>query len=199
MVSGTYLSDLNDSGSLLSRNVNEKARFKSILKSLFDTKGHQRAELRRVIVDYLKFSPIADQLISELITSAIKRKSDDRLDVPIDILQQLGSRIYDYAYQFLVDDIKSWNHLHSDRAYEPDDDYWYILLRSVARSDVEAMKRIGYVNMCAGATSRGVLEGVVEALGDIESPEAMSFLECEFFNHEDVFIKELAREVHEGS
>ncbi len=183
------------SGNSLSRNANEKARFQSILERLFNAAGKQRSDYRKVIVEYLKFSTISDELISTLINSSIRRTRPDRLDVPIDILQQLGNRVYDYAYQFLIDDIKSWSHLNNGRAYEPNDDYWFILLRSVARSDADVHKRFRYANMCAGATSRGVLEGVVEALGDIGSADAYRLLEVQFINHDDPFIAELAREV----
>lgn len=187
-----------DMGTSVSSNANEKARFRTILTRLFSEQGEKRVALRKVVVEYLMFSPISDSLISELITNSIKHSRPDRLDVPIDVLGQLGDVIYDYAYQFLVDDIKSWSHLHGDRAYEPNDDYWYILLRSVARSSVETQKRIRYANMCAGATSRGVLEGVVEALGDIDTEDAYAMLKSQFFTHDDAFIADLAREVYEG-
>lgn len=190
--------DLQSLDAGIANSAGEKVRFRAILARLFAARGADRNDLRNVVIEYLSFSPISDSLITELIVSSIKHNGPDRLDVPIDILEHLGEAIYDYAYQFLVDDIKSWNHLHSGRAYEPDDDYWYILLRSVARSKIAAQKRIRYANMCAGASSRGVLEGVVEALGDIETTDALAMLKSQFFDHDDMFIRDLAREVYEG-
>ncbi len=170
------------------------SRFNTIVKQLLCSHGAARCDLRGVVVSYLNFSPHSSLLMNELINTCIARRSPDRLDTAVDVLSQLGQRFLDYATNFLLRDIERWHHVYSTRAYEPNDDYWYILLRSVAQSEVDPSARLRFVRQCRGATSRGVIEGVVEALGDIESEGAKKML-ATFCEHEDPFIASLAAEV----
>lgn len=172
----------------------ERSRFLSILRRHMRATGTERSKLRNVVIDYLRFSPNADELINSLISTCVESKITGRLDVAIDILSQLGVQILRYAWQFLVNDIKNWNGLYPNRAYEPNDDYWYILLRSVAQSDASAEERVRFVRMCGKAQSRQVLEAVVESLGDIGTPDAFAEIE-KFAISADPFIAELASEL----
>jgi len=172
----------------------ELVRFRMIIHMHEKARGASRRSLREVCVSYLKFSPQADRLINELILECTKLKSPDRLDLAIDILQELGDALYDYAFKFFQCDVTQWNYLLPGRTYEPDDDYWYILLRSVARSSIDDSKKLSFVWSCRETSHRGVLEGLVEALGDIGSAAAMEKLGI-LSRHEDNFIAQLAHEV----
>lgn len=174
----------------------ELARFRMIVHMHEKARGANRRSLRDVCVSYLKFSPQADRLIHELVLECTKRKSPDRLDIAIDILQELGDNLYDYAFKFFQCDITQWNHLLPGRTYKPDDDYWYILLRSVARSSIDDSKKLSFVWSCRETSHRGVLEGLVDALGDIGNAAAMEKLGI-LSRHGDSFIAQLAREVLE--
>jgi len=174
----------------------ELARFRMIVHMHEKARGASRRSLRDVCVSYLKFSPQADRLINELILECTKLKSPDRLDIAIDILQELGDTLYDYAFKFFQYDITQWNHLLPGRTYEPDDDYWYILLRSVARSSIDDSKKLSFVWSSRETSHRGVLEGLVDALGDIGNAAAMEKLAI-LSGHEDAFIAQLAQEVLE--
>jgi len=181
--SGLESADLRASG--------ENVRLQSILMKHVEAKGRERTALRDVLVEYLQFSLQATDLTHELIERCIEIPLPSRLDIAIDVLSQLERSIYDYARQFLINDIKNWSHLYSSRAYEPNDDYWYILLRSVAQADIDGKLKLQFISMCSGATSRGVLEGVVEALTDVDTPEAKRRLEV-FCDHADPFVSDLA-------
>ena len=170
----------------------ERSRFITILRRHSRATGLKRRSTRETLVEYLRCSPQSHRLVDHLINHCVDMKSEDRLDIAIDILSQLPS-IYEYAYQFLIDDIRKWPYVFQ-RAYEPNDDYWYIMLRSVARGNAEEAKKIKLVVMAADATSRGVLEAVVESLGDIGTTKAIERL-AKFFDHNDKFIANLARTV----
>lgn len=174
----------------------ELARFRMIIRMHEKARGESRRSLREVCVSYLKFSPNADRLIDELILECTQLRSPDRLDIAIDILQELGDALYDYAFKFFRCDIMQWNHLLPGRTYEPNDDYWYILLRSVARSSIDDSKKLSFVWSCRETSHRGVLEGLVDALGDIGNAAALEKLGI-LSRHGDSFIAQLAQEVLE--
>ena len=89
---------------------------------------------------------------------------------------------------------KVWNHLYPSRAYEPNDDYWYILLRAVAQSKTLPEDLVKFVCMCRTAANRHILEAVLEALNDIGSDEAYAEIES-FMGLPEPFIAELASEL----
>jgi len=169
----------------------ERSRFLSILRRHISAKGIERSKLRDVLKSYLCFSPKADQLINDLISACVEMKVPGRLDAAIDILSLLGTQILRYARNFLINDIRNWNHLYPSRAYEPNDDYWYILLRAVARSKTPAGERVKFVCMCKTAQNRHILEAVLEALSDIDTEVAYAEIKT-FLGHPEPFIADLA-------
>lgn len=172
----------------------ERSRFLSILRRHLDAKGVERTKLRDVLKAYLRFSPKADQLINDLISACVEMKVPGRLDVAIDVLSLLGGQILRYAREFLVNDIRNWNHLYPTRAYEPNDDYWYILLRAVAQANIPADERIKFVCLCRTAGNRHIVEAVLEALNDIGTDRAYAEI-ATFLGHPEPFIAELASEL----
>lgn len=174
--------------------VGEMARFRTILRRHVQSRGASRRELRNVLYEYLAFSPQTNDLMNELIMYCIDLAVPQRLDVAIDILSQLNGAIYDYAWKFLMEDINHWSNLYPDKMYKPNDDYWYILLRSVAQSNIPDDLKLRFVSMCSIDSPRGILEGVVEALGDIDTESAREELK-QFCDHQDQFVAELASEI----
>ena len=172
----------------------ERSRFLSILRRHLGARGIERMKLRDVLKAYLTFSPKADQLINDLISACVEMKVPGRLDAAIDILSLLGGQILRYARDFLINDIKNWNHLYPSRSYEPNDDYWYILLRAVAQAKIPADDRIKFVCMCRTAGNRHIVEAVLEALNDIGTDEAYAEIDT-FRRYPEPFIAELASEL----
>lgn len=175
----------------------EVARFKSILNRHAEAKNEERSILRQVLVQYIRFSPNARELINVLIISCVSMRCTERLDIGIDILSQTGSVIANYAYAFLQQDIKQWNKLYPERKYQPNDDFWYVLLRSVGRAKGDPKLALCVISACHDEPSRGIAEAVVEALGDLGTPNAIRLLELIHTTHGDNFIKEFASELLE--
>jgi len=175
----------------------EVARFKSILKRHVEARNEERSDLRNVLVEYIRFSPNASELINVLILSCVSMRCAERLDIGIDVLSQAGQVIANYAYSYLHQDIKQWNKLYPESKYRPDDDFWYILLRSVGRAKCDPNVAICVISACHDEPSRGIAEGVVEALGDLGTIDAKNLLQLIQSTHPDNFIKELATDVLE--
>jgi hypothetical protein len=174
----------------------EISRFASILKRHLKSNGPIRNEQREVLVSYIKFSPNWYLLINELILNCVASDTADRLDTAIDILFQLDGQVQVYTRDYLEKDINQWNKLYPSRKFMPNDDYWYVLLRSLGRC-VNKNESLQILSVCQDENSRGVAEGLVEALGDLGTEEAANLLRNISQTSEDSFIKELAAEILE--
>jgi hypothetical protein len=168
--------------------------FRHSVRSLLSCAGSPRAALRNVVKEALLAAREPFSRIDELLATCTSVASTDRLDMAVDVLAETGHLVWRYAWDFLVRDVQQWNP-YSDRAYEPNDDHWYILLRAVARCNAPDDARLRFILACSGASRRGILEGVVEALGDLEMEEAASKLREMADAHEDAFIRKLASDV----
>jgi hypothetical protein len=117
------------------------------------------------------------------------------MGLAIDVLSRSGGMILDYTWEFLKRDIANWN-AFSDRAYKPNDDYWYVLLRACAKTVSPEADRLRLVVWCMKAQYRGIREGAVEALRDIGTPRAKKLLSM-FLEDKDNLVRRLAREAME--
>ena len=172
----------------------EIGRFRSILKRHATCSGVERARSRKVLVEYITFSPNSRLLINELILHCISMKSPDRLDVAIDVLSEVGDAIVNYAYDYLQRDIQQWVKLYPRAKFRPNDDYWYVLLRAVGRCDGNEDKRFQILSACQDEPTRGVAESVVEGLADLGTPKALALLRNYADTNRDAFIRRLASE-----
>lgn len=172
----------------------EKDRFCAIAKRYFMSHGPERVKLRKALLMYLKHK--SAEFIDELITLAVDSKEEGRLDAAIDVLNQLGTQILTYANEYLVNDIKMWD--ARGRAYKPNDQYWYILLRAVGQCGAVPDDRLKFVRLCIFAAERGIVEAVVEALGDIGTTKSYMELDKLAKLAEDPFIVALCREILDG-
>lgn len=169
------------------------AVFRRLVRLLLDSPGPESAQRRATAVRIIGIAQDPERYIDEVLTICSAHRSVDRLNVAIDILSQTGEMIRAYAWAFLRRDIEEWHRL-SQRAYEPNDDYWYILLRSVARAKADNDLKFLFVKMCSGAATRGIREAVVEALGDLGTDPAKSLLRQLATGDEDAFILKAARD-----
>lgn len=175
----------------------EVARFSSILKRLERSTNPERVSLRQVLVEYILFSPNSTELISTLILSCLSMKSPDRLDIAIDILSQVKHVIADYAFQYLQQDIKQWNKLYPQRKFQPNSDYWYVLLRSVGKAKSDPKTALQIIIACQDEPSHEVAEAVCEALGDLRSADAISLLRS-LSESPNSFVQAIAKDVLAG-
>lgn len=169
-------------------------RFRTIVKRYLAAHGLERQKLKHSLLKWLRFDPNSDRLIHDLITLSVDSKFEGRFDAPIDVLNQLGSQIVHYAQEYVINDIRQWNLRFPGRAYEPNDEYWYVLLRSVGQAAAVPSEKLSVVKLCRTASSRGIAEAVIEALGDIGTTEAFAEVR-KFETHEDPFIAFLAHEM----
>lgn len=172
----------------------ESSRFISILRRHQRAKSEERHRLREELIKYILFSPESESLINELINECVEMKSTDRFEIAIDVLSRTGEVVCDYTKKFRLFDLKNWSGLYPDKEYTPNNDYWYILLRSVAQCDVDDSKKLYLIGMCYESSQRQILEAVVESLADIESEESRQRLR-HFTTNKDPFIAELASDL----
>ncbi len=174
----------------------ETVLFRRLVRSLLSCPGSERATVRGLVTRALLSSREPFSLVDELLATCTSATVTDRLDVAVDVLAKTGAVVYRYAQDYLIRDVQQWNP-HSSRAYEPNDDYWYILLRAVARCQGPEDVRLRFIVACSGASRRGICEGVVEALADLGSDEAQVKLREMADTADDPFIQKLAHDVLE--
>lgn len=183
---------------LLTRTSHGLTIFRQLLRRLVQSPGSDRAQLRDEVHRRLMSAPEPRAYISELLNICTAQPGRDGLDTAIDVLSQTENLLLEeYAWDYLVGDMQQSNHPEPDRPYQPNDDYWYVLLRSIARCDAPEDARFRFIAACGSTPSRGLMEGVVEALGDLENAAARSLLQEISSQHDDPFIRDLAREVHD--
>ncbi len=166
--------------------------FRHMTRSLLACPGSQALQQR--VIDRLQSAREPSACVNELLDLCTTAGGTDRLDLAIDMLAATGDHVLRYAWDYLIRDLQRWNP-YSDRAYEPNDDYWYILLKAVARCQTPVEERVRFILACSGAATRGVLEGVVEALGDMRTNESLRKLRELSARHADPFVRKLATDV----
>lgn len=184
------------SNQLVTRTSPELAAFRARVRKLIASSRSERRQAVSSVVSGLNSAARPEFCIAEFLSIITAASTPDRLDMGVDVLSQLGPLIISFSRNYLMNDIQQWG-LFSDRAYEPNDDYWYILLRSVARCDSDEKSRLLVIAMCQGAHSRGVMEGVIEALGDLATAGAAALLRDIRENNADALVREMAEEALE--
>lgn len=164
------------------------AVFRRLVRLLLDSPDEGTEERRAMVVRIIGIAQDPDRYIDELLTICSAHRSVDRLNVAIDILSQTGELVRAYAWAYLRRDIEEWHRL-SERAYEPNDDYWYILLRSVARATADDELKCLFIKTCSRAATRGMREAVVEALRDLGADPAKGLLRHLAQSDDDEFIR----------
>ncbi len=154
----------------------------------------QRRAIRNQIVRQLEVTKYPDPAIDELVHNCITRGGPDGLDIAIDVLAETKSLIVDYAWKFICHDVQTWTPA-SERAYQPNDEYWYVLLRAVARtSEIDEQQKLLFLSCCSNAESRSIREGVIDALRDIGTATAIAKLKQIVVEDQDSFIVQIAAE-----
>ena len=167
----------------------DQAVFRHLIRALLASSD--RRTLRQRITSRLQGARNPFACIDELLDLCTSAGGTDRLDVAIDVLAATEMLVLQYAWEYLIRDVQRRSP-DRNRAYQPNDDYWYILLRAVGRCGAPVEERVRFILMCSGAATRGVLEGVVEALSDTHTTESRRKLGQLSANHTDPFIRKLA-------
>lgn len=175
----------------------EASRFRIVVKNYLRSPFSQRPELFEQVSKYIRFSPNYDELINEFVLICTGTEEvPDCIEAAVDVLRQFPA-ICEYTWQFLIRDVQNYNSTYSERAYKPNDDYWHVLLKSVAGAEVEVSRRIQIIGACRFAASRSMKEIVIESLDEVDDETARELI-AEFTSDEDQFIADLANEILEN-
>lgn len=166
---------------------------RQLIRILLKSPASQKASWRHRIADYLAKAGTPNLCIDELLLVSTTEGGPDGLDSAIDILAKTGDLVLDYAWVYLQQDVSNWSP-DAERAYNPNDDYWYILLRAVGRTDADPNDRFRFINSCTKAEGRGIREGAVEALRDLGTPAAKKSLREMATHDSDQYIRQTADE-----
>lgn len=170
-------------------------RFNSLVRRYEKSEHAKRPHYRKVLSEFIDFSPDSDRLIDSLIMHCIAMSNVDRLDMAIDVLSTIGSQIQDYTWKYLQNEINQFSRLYPSDEFRPNGDYWHILLRSMARCSERKDVSCKILSVCQDTKSRSVSESVVESLGDLGTDEAKQLLSHIVHTNDDAFVRELATEV----
>lgn len=165
-------------------------------RAMLSCPATSRAFFRNRIIDLLKKAQDSERLercLDELLHICTTEGGPHGLDAAIDVLARLGPLVLDYAWNYLERDIRNWTP-NSERAYQPNDDCWYVLLRAVGRASVSDKERFRFITCCIHAQSRGMREAVVEGLRDLGTPAAKVRISRLATEDQDEFIRKIARE-----
>lgn len=164
-----------------------------LARTMFSQKLNQRVATRQQIIRLITKARDPGRCIDKFLQLCSTEGGPDGLDAAIDVLSKTGPLIMAHAWDYLQRDLKSWGPT-SERPYQPNDDYWYALLRSVGRTDVSEKERFRFISCCSLANARGIREGVVEALRDLGTPGAKERLRRYASEDGDLFIRQIAQE-----
>lgn len=156
----------------------------------------EKEQLRALIVAYLQKVRDSEECIDELLHVCATEGGPDGLDTAIDILAKTKGLVLEYAWAYLQRDLRNWK-ADSERAYKPSDDYWYVLLRAVGRTQADPKERYRFITCCANATSRGMREAVVLALCDLGTPAAKDRIRKFATDDADQYVRQAAHEALE--
>lgn len=165
-------------------------------RALVSRPPSQRASYRQQIVKLLQKARDPEGCIDALLHICTTEGGEHGLDAAIDVLANAGKLILDYAWDYLQKDVRNWNP-ETGKAYQPNDDYWHVLLRAVGRADVSQKERFRFITCCAQAESRGIREGVVEGLRDLGTKAARNRIQRFAEEDQDGFIRRIAGETLE--
>jgi hypothetical protein len=165
---------------------------RAFLQSPMGMTSQQRAELAQRI----RSAPVTAHYIHEVLRQCTARRGGFGLDNGIDLLTELGTQVLPFARDFLRRDGMRWAQkqtiVHHDH-----DDFWHILLGSLARSGLPENDFIGLIEACGQAGHRGLRDAAVLALYELASPQAQIRLAQFVELDPDPFIRNSARELLE--
>ena len=192
--SGEVLTTRNDA---VSRSTVDLIIFRHLCSVFFSQSPiGPREGNRQAIVSKLRKDEDFD-LTTELLRTATAASREDRLQIAIDILSELGEFTLQYAKDYTTNDICNRG-FNSAKPWQPNTDFWYILLRAAARCSADINAREEFILRFAEPANRlrfDMLEGIIEALGDLGTPRAFRALKEILINCPLDQAKELAGDV----
>ncbi len=156
------------------------AAFVRKLTEFAHAQGSQKRVLREKLAQAISAEYQPDTYLHLALTLLSSSAEPSRLDDAIDLLCELDNDLE----SFVIEELK----------YSPpngsNDDYWYVLVRALGKSNKAAV-----VRALVNSPFRVVREAVVEALGDLADQFSIATLKQIAQTDKSVFIRELAEEI----
>jgi hypothetical protein len=139
--------------------------FRRSVQHLITSHHASRDKLRIDIQNRLKTSRDPEGYLDVLLEECVTKGGPEGLDIAIDTLTPFGSLVLSYARRFWQRDYERWE--DGSTKHHINDDVWYVLLRSAARSNLESWDKIAMLNYCATDGTASIREAAIHALGDV--------------------------------
>jgi hypothetical protein len=143
--------------------------------------GQERDAARSAIVKKLLAVDEPDEYIQTALRAFVSSSRPGRLDDAVDILSQCGRLLPQFVSEVLT----------RPQPTSVDDDYWYVLIRSIGKSTLPSARLL--VELLWSRSP----EAAVEALGDIGDAESLKKLRVVAAGDPSEFVRSLATEVIE--
>ena len=169
--------------------------FQRAVYDLVRSSHRDRAVTRHKVVSRLRASRDPMAYINELIDQCVTKGGADGLDIGIDVLSQFGDLVLRYAREFWKKDVSRWDEGNVGRRHHFNDDAWYILLRSAARSRLEQSQKTQMLRYCSTEGPPSVREAGVHAFGDMGGTFAAQFLHDLKNSEQSESVREVVVEV----
>jgi hypothetical protein len=150
--------------------------FRRAVHDLVRSSHQERAVRRENVIGRLRASRDPMGYINELIDHCAVWGGSEGLDIGIDVLSQFGDLVLQYAREFWKKDVERWGAEEDSHRHHFNDDAWYILLRSAARSDLEPWQKAPMLLSCSIDGPKSVREAGAHALGDMGGAVAARLL-----------------------
>ncbi len=169
--------------------------FQRLVNQLVVSGYKERDALRKEVIARLRESRDPMKYVEDLLSQCVIHGGPDGLDIAIDVLSQFGDLVADFARAFHENDVRRWGRTREPTQDHVPDDYWYVLLRSAALSDLNDLNKFILIRTCAIRGPVSVREAAVHALGDIGGPQAVELLRKISESELSPMVRESAAEV----
>lgn len=169
--------------------------FRDLAQRLATSDHFRRPVLRQTVIDRLRTSRDPIRYIGELLDQCVIEHRSEGLDVAIDVLSQFGVHVIEFARQFWKQDVPRWDPAVASPRHHAHDDIWYVLLRAVGASGLDAWQKVPMLSCCAADGTPSVREASIRALADVGDPIAIRLIQRLGGADESAMVREAAEEV----
>jgi hypothetical protein len=141
------------------------AIFRRLARNLVKSPRHDRVHPRQAVIDHLRRLRQPVRAVNQFLFECVTAGGPDGLDVAIDVLSQTGLVTFQTAREFLAKDLRVRH--STDRSRSTSDDVWYVLLRSLCRSDADLFKKLSLTVTAATRGTTSMREAAVHAIRDL--------------------------------
>jgi hypothetical protein len=178
----------------------EIAVLKALMQNYEACNSRNAVRVREYVREWVLLSDNPFSLITEIIQNSLELECPEKYDIGIDILSTLEPFIQMYGEAYLA--ITAPRGLgnvsiqkHNLIAYRPNPEYWYVLLRALGRCTACKGRSLRIISACQDCEIQVIAEAVVEALGDLDIPEAKKTIQHIIGTSSNEFIKKLANQI----